>query len=327
MPVETSPRSRNGPQAGSVILDTSVPFRRKAALVTGLTDHDLQGPRFRRIFHGVYIGAGIAITTKVRAKAAMLIAPAGSYVSHHSAARLWGGWAPPSAETHIGSPGDLSRSQRRGLAVHRADPAVTPAVRYGVPIAPPATVFLELAALGVSLVDLVAVGDSLVGAKRVTPQELIDAAATACGPGCRLARRAAGFVRTGVDSVMETRLRMLMVLARLPEPAVNTILRAGDGDWEFRIDLGYPAILLAIEYEGRQHAESTKQWNADIRRRTRLEAMGWRFILVTAEGIFNRPEETLQDIKDALRDRGVATTRRRPSVEWYREFVGEPAAA
>lgn len=126
--------------------------------------------------------------------------------------------------------------------------------------------------------------------------------------------------------MMETRLRMLMVLARLPEPQVNKILRFDDGTWERRIDIYYLAILLAIEYEGRQHAESVEQWNKDIRRRTRLEAMGWRFILVTAEGIYDHPEETLNDIKNALRDRGVRTTARRPPVEWYREFVGEPIA-
>ncbi|HEY5978115.1 MAG TPA: DUF559 domain-containing protein [Microlunatus sp.] len=86
--------------------------------------------------------------------------------------------------------------------------------------------------------------------------------------------------------------------------------------------LAYRGILLAVEYEGRQHAESTVQWNKDIRRRTRLEGLGWRFILVTAEGVYDRPEETLHDIKHALRSRGIATTRSKPSTEWRREFVG-----
>ena len=49
-------------------------------------------------------------------------------------------------------------------------------------------------------------------------------------------------------------------------------------------------------------------------------------MLVTAEGVFARPEETLTDITNALRDRGLATTRRRPSVEWRREFVGGRSA-
>ena len=306
--------------------NTQIPFTRTEALRQNLSDHDLQGARFRRIYNGVYISAETKVTIKVRAQAAVLIAPAGSYISHHTAARLWGGWAPQSPVTHISSPGSLARTQRRGLSAHRADPEATLVTRYGVPIAVPTKVFLDLASTGLGLVDLVAAGDALVKAKCVTPQQLIDAAATWRGRNCRLARRAAGFVRKGVDSVMETRLRMLMVLARLPEPQVNMILRFDDGAWEHRIDIYYLAILLAIEYEGRQHAESVDQWNKDIRRRTKLEAMGWRFILVTAEGIFDRPEETLRDIKNALRDRGVRTTTRRPPVEWYREFVGEPVA-
>lgn len=312
--------------AGMTSFNTRAPFTRTTALRQKLSDHELQSSRFRRIYQGVYISADVRVTTKVRAQAAMLVAPDGSYISHHTAARLWGGWAPKSSVTHISSPGDLARTQRRGLAAHRADPNASVVTRYGLPIAAPTRVFLDLASAGLSLVDLVAAGDALVKAKCVTPQELLDAAGSWPGKYCRRARRAAGFVRVGVDSVMETRLRMLMVLARLPEPQVNKILRFDDGTWERRIDIYYLAILLAIEYEGRQHAESVEQWNKDIRRRTRLEAMGWRFILVTAEGIYDHPEETLNDIKNALRDRGVRTTARRPPVEWYREFVGEPIA-
>lgn len=316
-----------GPRLAGMTLDTTTPFTRRAALGAGIGDRQLQGPRFRRVFHGVYLRADINLTLRHQARAALLIAPAGSYVSHHSAVRLWGGWAPLSAETHISSPGDIARTQRRGIRAHRADPVVTPQKRSGIPVSPPIRSFLELASLGITLVDLVAVGDSLVKAGRATPQELFDAAATWGGAGCRRARRAAGFVRTGVDSVMETRLRMLMVLARLPEPQVNKILRAADGSWVFRIDLCYSALLLAIEYEGRQHAENSTQWNSDIRRRTRLEAQGWRLILVTAEGIFEHPEQTVRDIKDALRDRGVSVTKRAPSVEWNREFVNARKAA
>ena len=307
--------------------DTSRPFTRRSALAASLSDHELQGAQYQRIFHGIYVRAGIRVTCRVRAVAAMLVAPAGSYVSHHTAAVLWGGWAPDSTETHIGSPGPLARTQRRGIAAHRADPTLRPVIRSGLPVTPPARVFLDLAAEGLGLVDLVAVGDSLVAAGRTTHQELLDAAALWRGPGCRRARRAARWVRAGVDSVMETRLRMMLVLARLPEPQINVILRAEDGSWDARIELAYRGILLAIEYEGRQHAESTQQWNSDIRRRTRLEALGWRFILVTAEGVFDRPEETLDDIRNALRDRGMATTRRKPSVEWRQEFAGRRIAA
>jgi hypothetical protein len=60
--------------------------------------------------------------------------------------------------------------------------------------------------------------------------------------GARLARRVAGLVRKGVDSAMETRLRLLIVLAGLPEPEVNVIVRDENGDWELRFDLCYPQL-------------------------------------------------------------------------------------
>ena len=190
--------------------------------------------------------------------------------------RLWGGWAPPTVQIHVASPSQRSRSERGGIASHRAPEGVVPIMRSGVPTCPAAQVFLDLAAERIDLVDLVAVGDSLVRASAVTPEELVDAAASSGGAGCRLARRAARWVRVGVDSVMETRVRMLIVLAGLPEPTVDHVIRRDDGTWLHRIDLAYLGLLIAIEYDGRQHAENTTQWNKDIRRREDLENRGWR---------------------------------------------------
>ena len=136
----------------------------------------------------------------------------------------------------------------------------------------------------------------------------------------------AKWVRTGVDSVMETRLRMLIVLAGLPEPTINHILRANDGSWLRRIDLSYLDLRLAIEYDGRQHALDTKQWNSDIRRREELEQQGWRFIVVTADSLYGDPLGTLERIRTAVSKRGATITRRQPSPEWSRCFPGRFAA-
>lgn len=139
-----------------------------------------------------------------------------------------------------------------------------------------------------------------------------------------MARRAARWVRVGVDSIMETRLRMLIVLAGLPEPTVGHVIRRDDGSWLHRIDLAYLGLLIAVEYDGRQHAANTAQWNKDIRRREDLENRGWRVIVVTAEGVYASPEETLERVRRILRDRGESAGRRRPSVEWHRCFPGRP---
>jgi len=69
------------------------------------------------------------------------------------------------------------------------------------------------------LTELVTAGDSLVRRAGVEPDRLIEAASSARGVrGARLARQAAALVRRGVDSPMESRLRLLLVLAGLPEP-------------------------------------------------------------------------------------------------------------
>jgi hypothetical protein len=84
-----------------------------------------------------------------------------------------------------------------------------------LPITAPEQTFLDLAA-GLNLVASVVLGDSLIKAGRTSAAALRHAATTWHGRGAKLARRAACHVRDGVDSAMETRLRMLLVLAGLP---------------------------------------------------------------------------------------------------------------
>ena len=134
------------------------------------------------------------------------------------------------------------------------------------------------------LVDLVVLGDSLVKANRTTVSALVEAVKTWRGWGSRPALRAVGYVRKGVDSPMETRLRMLMVLAGLPEPVVNHIQYDAMGGWARRFDLSYPDLLLVIEYDGRQHA--------------------------------------LERIADAMRARGSRDVPRRFRNEWRTHFPG-----
>lgn len=303
----------------------SKPFTRQSALARGVSVAALASSRYQKLFHGLYVDAGIRISVEHQARAALQIAPPGSYVSHHTAARLWGGWAPLDPNTHISVPDGRSRSERRGIAAHRGRDAAL-VRRRGLPLSSPAQVFIELAAAGLNVVDLVAVGDSLVKAKVLTPEALVAFVAECQGAGCRRARRAASFVRAGVDSVMESRLRMLIVMAGLPEPTVNTIIRDEDGNWVWRFDLWYEAHRLIIEYDGREHILRKQRWNADLLRREKLTSQGWLVVVITAEAFYNSPLETLSRIRSALTDCGAHLTRRRLSPEWHRCFPERPAA-
>jgi hypothetical protein len=77
-------------------MDSSIrPLTRAQALGAGLHRQAAVGAaRFQRLFQGVYLPAGEPVTVLQRARAALMIAPDGTYASHHTAAALWGAVAP-----------------------------------------------------------------------------------------------------------------------------------------------------------------------------------------------------------------------------------------
>lgn len=166
----------------------------------------------------------------------------------------------------------------------------------------PARTFLDLRECQL-LVEIVVTGDALLRSGR---SDLITLRAAAQAPGrhCRTARRAAELIRERVDSPMETRVRLLLVLAGLPEPVIAHEVRDQGGGWLARVDLAYPELRIAIEYDGRQHLTDPRQWNLDIIRREVLERAGWTMIVITATDYYRRPDHTLGRIRDARAERG-----------------------
>jgi hypothetical protein len=304
--------------------DDTVPFTRAEARAAGISAKQLTGGRYQRLFYDLYVTAAVVLTPVVRAKAALKVCPAGSQVSHFTAAELWGVIVPHQPLTHLSSPQPGVRSERRGVQSHRLN-AHSQAVRFrGIRVSSPEQTFIDLACV-LSLVDLVVLGDSLVKARRTTVHRLVEAVNTWRGWGSRPARLAVGYVRKGVDSPMETRLRMLMVLAGLPEPVVNHIEYDAMGAWEKRFDLSYPDLLLVIEYDGRQHADNDTQWDHDIDRREELDIDGWRLIVIRSKGIYAEPHRTLERIADAMRARGSRDVPKRFRDEWRTHFPGRAA--
>ena len=300
----------------------TVPITRSEALRRGHTLKQLRGPSFRRLFRGVYLPAGEPVSLVQRVRAALLIAPPGAYASHHTAARLWGAVPPETDQTHISVPGG-TRSVRDGIFAHRAETTFPPTERRGVPVSAPVAVFLELAALHLDLVALVVLGDSIVRRAKIPAAVLVAAVGQWSGKGARLARRAALRVREGVDSAMETRLRMLIILAGLPEPQVNFIIRNSEGEWEVRFDLCYPQLKLIIEYDGGHHRLDEGQWSRDLKRREWLERQGWRIIVINSDAYDKEPRETLARIRQALADLGCPDLPTRTPEIWNRHFARE----
>ncbi len=92
------------------------------------------------------------------------------------------------------------------------------------------------------------------------------------------------------------------------------MLRHDDGEVRRRLDLAYPQARLVIEYDGRQHAESTRQWQGDVRRREELDGDGWRLVVLLAPDIYRTPQHTLGRIRAAMHQCGMPLSPE--SEEW-----------
>ena len=100
--------------------------------------------------------------------------------------------------------------------------------------------------------------------------------------GVRSLRSALEYVRYGSMSPQETRLRLALVDAGLPEPEPNHRVVDGRGRLLALVDLAYPAHMVAVEYLGDHHRTDAEVYHKDIARREMLVERGWFVILVTA---------------------------------------------
>lgn len=305
--------------------DARRPFLRRTALAAGVTPKQLRGPGYRCVLPGAYVAATTVVTPLVRVRAALLPYGGAAWASHASAARVYDLPIPTIALEHVSVPRAGQRRRHQGVKVHVGLGTRLRVVR-GVRVSEPLMLFVEMAGL-LGLVDLVVLGDAMVRRGLVTPEALVTHCATVAHPAAAASRRAAAYVRRDVDSPMETRLRMLLVLAGLPEPEVNLKIRDVDGDVLRTYDLSYPLVRVAVEYNGKVHVLTTETWEADLERRGAIDDDGWRLLPVISSGIFGTPEQTLRRVHRVLLARGLPGVPARLGDTWRAHFPGHVDAA
>lgn len=307
------------------MVDEGKPFTRADGLAAGISKHVLHGPRYLRIFPNVHIAAAVRLERRHRFEAGLLAHPENAWLSHTSAADVHGIAVPDDPNVHVSVVEAKDRRWYPGLKPHVAPPGTEVVVRSGLRVSGLVRTFIELAAI-LPLVDVVAAGDSMCRARGIRAAWLRSELEKSRDYWSPAARYAATFVRDGVDSPMETRVRMLLVLAGFPEPEVNIEISDENGDVLLQFDLGYRGARVAIGYEGRQHIEIVDEWERDITRRDRSDDAEWRVVTVVARGVYVDPLATLDRVARALRARGMSV----PSTydpEWMRHFPGRRGAA
>ncbi|MFE1663628.1 hypothetical protein [Microbacterium sp. P02] len=127
--------------------------------------------------------------------------------------------------------------------------------------------------------ELVIIGDALVGlpVSISTCSELAQAVHEHAGRrGSAALHEAMPLIRVGSRSPRESRARLAIVRAGLPEPEVNGEIvlprRIVHGDLVFR------SWRVVVEYEGDQHRTDAWQWAHDLERYNDLAEAGWLLI-------------------------------------------------
>ena len=211
--------------------------------------------------------------------------PPHQFFSHTTAANLWGLPVPRrlKADTRLHVTAAMGREPRvRGIVGHVTTRPPSVVDMAGLRVESAVDTWCALASI-LSIDELVVMGDALVRRKSplATIEHLKDAAARRRG-GRGAARLSAALllIRAGTDSTEETRVRLLIVRAGLPEPLVNHPIRDLGGGFVALGDLSYPDFRVLVEYDGGHHFESAQQAMHDVDRVEAIMALRWRVIRV-----------------------------------------------
>jgi very-short-patch-repair endonuclease len=277
---------------------TKGPFTVEEARRHGVSRAQLRGASWRRLGRGCYAWHEIAEAPMTRLIAAMLRLPDAAVFTGPTAAWLHCLDIAPCSPIEAAVPRTSSTSRLVGVVVRRCCiPAAETSIRHGLRVTSAVRTIADLACR-LPLTDAVALLDAALHRRLVNKGQLREWASTHAGyRGVRRLRRAFDLADLATESVMETRLRMLLVLAGLPHPKVQVSLRDDLGLFLARPDLYYPDARLVIEYEGATHRESLA---ADNRRQNRLIDAGYRLLRFTAGDVLDAPASVVSIARRAL---------------------------
>jgi hypothetical protein len=167
------------------------------------------------------------------------------------------------------------------------------------PTTTPARTAFDLARSG-EPVDAVPLLDALVQETGVTRAQVLEV--MAAHPRARWLSRvepALDLVDPRSESVRESQLRVACFEFGLPKPVPQYVIRARNGAFVARVDLAWPELLVALEYDGAHHDERD-QISRDRARANAIRSAGWTLLAVDARQ-FARRAEMLEMIRAVLR--------------------------
>ncbi|WP_143517323.1 DUF559 domain-containing protein [Pseudonocardia sp. MH-G8] len=277
-------------------MNLTQPFRGSEAVAAGLLTHAmLRGPRFRRLFPDIYAPADAEVDLELLSRAAYLLVAGRGALGGYSAAELLAASCGP-----LGAPAEVVAPHRMrsrpGLLV-RQDELPPDEIEEvgGVLVTTPQRTAYDLGRRGTLLEAVIAV-DALSNVHGFDPAEvLLLARRHLGGRGSRRLPRVVELSDRRSGSPMETRLRLALEFGGLPEPELQHPVGP------YQLDLAYPAVRIAVEYNGGDHLDPDRALH-DLQREAYLTAAGWVVIRFGAYIVIRRPDW----VADRVRTRLVA---------------------
>ena len=228
-----------------------------------------------------------------------------TFFSHVTAAVLHGIPVPLQMENdrhvHLAFPAPHRAPHAAGISGHalRVEPHEVMTLASGLRVTTPLRTWFDLAH-SLSLLELVAAGDALIRWRKplVSIVDLADALERPFNRRIRRKLRHAGeLLNDRSESAPESILRAILVLAGIPVSRVNHDVKDQFGEFIARTDLIIDRYRIVLEYQGDYHRTTLGQWRADMTRRSRLEAEGWRVMELNADDLKD-PAELVRRIRD-----------------------------
>ena len=258
----------------------------------GVPRKRLRSKELVRPYQGVRIAADAVGTTM--AGRAVAYAPRMSpdqYFSHLTAAALLDMRTPAGIDRmplHVTSILPRHAPRVKGVVGHEVAAAPTLLTDGSLLVSDRISTWLSLGA-ATPLDDLIVLGDGLMSRQHPYADLEEIRAALESSPirrGRARLQRALHELRPNTDSAPETRLRLLIVRAGLPEPEVNGLVKTAARSYHG--DLVFRDARVVVEYDGVQHRLDERQHSIDVDRLDHMMAADWRVIRVDRRLMSNR---------------------------------------
>jgi len=276
----------------------------------GVTRRQLRGSDYIRLGSGIYRWVGLNESPELVLTALAARMPAGSAFSGRTALWLHGLDQALCDAIEVTIPRPLGSSRLAGALVRRAALAAEEVVRRrGVPTTSALRTVVDFGSRD-PLAEGVVVADHFLHARQVSIAELqVYVAQHRRAKGIARLRRVVDLAEPKSESPMETRLRMLLMLAGLPRPEVQVSIYDDEGGVLGRPDLLFRAQRLAIEYDGGNHRERMVD---DNRRQNRLVGAGFRLLRFTASDVYGSPDLVAMQVRQVVPGSSPLTIHRPP---------------